>query len=167
MNKTKRTILIIVIILNFINAGLNIYFIIDAFKAMPLNDMGIVYLIYDFISLLGFLASAGCLLYAISGGGRNWQRRNGYYMSAVIISLCMSLFSVSSVLLVVSLFMSDMVWVRPQDDVYFNVEDVNAPKKEPELSESERQRKILKLRELRDKGVIDEEEFKQELMKLL
>lgn len=172
MNRSKRIMLIIVIIVNILSAiGTSIWLAYEI-THMPARgtvsyDGALISIIYDCVSLAGFVASSGCLIYAIADKGNSFRSRNGYYMAAVIISLCMSLFSLSSVLLVISLFMSDMVWVRPVDDVYFEGEDVNAPKKEEKLSETEKERKIAKLRQLRDKGTITEEEFKDELMKLL
>lgn len=173
MNRSKRIMLIIVIIVNILSAiGTSIFLAFEIThmpaRGTPGYEGRLISIIYDCISLAGFVASSGCLAYAISNKGQFFRSRNGYYMSAVIISLCMSLFSLSSVLLVISLFMTDMVWVRPQDDVYFQGEDVNAPPKpEEEMSEAEKERKIARLRQLRDKGTITEEEFKDELMKLL
>lgn len=167
MNKTKRALLIVVIILNIINAGLNIYFAVEDIMHATKTDARLFLIFYYFLEIVGFLASAGCLIYAIMQGGKYFRERRAYYNAAVVISICMSLVSVSSILLIITLFISDMVWVKPHDDVYFSGEDINAPKQDEQLSESEKERKISKLRALRDKGVISEEEFKDELMKLL
>ena len=166
MNNTKRGLLIAVIVLNFLNAALDIYFIVRAFLAGVYTQGTIANLVFDFLEVVGLLTSAGLLIYAISNGGRFFRERNTYYMSAVIISLCSSMFTISSILLLITLFISDIVWVKPIDDVYFGEEEKKEPEKK-EMKEGEKERKIKQLRELRDKGVITEEEFKESLMKLL
>ena len=158
--------LIVVIILNFLNAALNVYFIVNAFLYSKMTQWDIVTIVYDCISVLGFIASSGLLIYSIKDKGLFFNQRSHYYYAAITISICMSLFSVSSVLLVITLFMSDMVWVKPHDDVYFEKKE-EKQKEENKMSDKTRERKIASLRELRDKGLITEEEFKEELFKLL
>lgn len=167
MNRTKRGLLIAAIVLNFLYAGLNIYFIVKDFIYYKPEAIYILSIVYDFIGVAGFLISAGLLIYAISNGGTQFRSRNSYYLAAVTISFFLP-YSLSTILLIISLFISDIVWVKPIDDVYFGDTDVNANKKEEDVvSDKERERKIAKLRELRDNGTITEEEFKDELMKLL
>ena len=75
-------------------------------------------------------------------------------------------FSVPSVLLLITLFIPDIVWVKPHDDVYFS------PKEEVKndgrtFSEQEKARKIEELRRLKAEGKITDEEFNEQLFKLL
>ncbi len=165
MNNTKKGLLIAVIVLNFLNAALDIYLIVRAFLAGVYSQGTIANLVFDFLEVVGLFISAGLLIYAIADNGRFFRERNTYYMSAVIINFCTSTFTVSSILLLITLFISDIVWVKPIDDVYFGEEE-----KKPEtedMKKGEKERKIKELRELRDKGVITEEEFRESLMKLL
>ncbi len=165
MNNTKRGLLIAVIVLNFLNAALDVYFIVRAFLKGVYSQGAIASLIFDFLGVVGLLVSAGLLIYSISNGGRFFRERNTYYMSAVIISFCTSIFTLSSILLLITLFISDIVWVKPIDDVYFGEEEKKPESKE--MKAEEKERKIKELRDLRDKGIITEEEFRESLMKLL
>lgn len=159
MNNTKRVLIIIAIIFNFISACLDIWFVTDLFLYYQLNQWAIVNIIYYFISIFASFAGAGCLIYAIANKGQFFRQRHGYFVTAVIISVCTSFFSVSTVLLLIASWIPDIVWVRPQDDVYFQSEK---PKEDTSKEE-----KIARLRKLRDDGLITEEEFKEELFKLL
>ena len=159
MNKTKRILIIIAIVFNIISACLDIWFVTDLFLYYQLNQWAIVSIIYYFISIFASLAGAGCLIYAIANKGQFFRQRHSYFVTAVIISVCTSFFSVSTILLLISSWIPDIVWVRPQDDVYFKPDE---PKED-----NSKEKKIEKLRKLRDDGIITEEEFKEELFKLL
>ena len=73
-----------------------------------------------------------------------------------MISLIINLFSLSSILLIVSMFVSDWVWVKPTGEKE-TVVDITPSKEE----------KIAVLREQLAKGEISEEEFDKKLMELL
>lgn len=168
MNKTKRILIICAIVLNFLYAALNIFFIVRYFMAAGFEGATLFFLIYDFFGVAGFLINSGLLWYAIAHKGQLFRQRNNFYMAAVIISVLIDLFSVATILLIITLFLSDWVWVKPQDDEYFSGKDVNAPNQEQKsMSEAEKTKKIAKLRELKESGKISEAEFKDELMKLL
>ena len=77
---------------------------------------------------------------------------------ALIISIIVNLLSISSILLVASMFVSDWVWIKPEKDK--NVIDVTP---EP-LSKEE---KIAELRKKKEDGLISEEQFQEELVNLL
>ncbi len=169
MNNTKRALIICAIVTCFLSAATNLFFLI---RGVVLNwEVGfssyeIFSIVYEALRMAALLVSAGLLIYSISNKGQLFNSRRSYYMAGVIICVCISLFSVPSILLVISLFQSDMVWVKPVDDVYFG-EEKKEEKPEKELSDKERERKIANLRKLRDNGDITEEEFKEELLKLL
>lgn len=168
MNKTKRILIICAIVLNFLYAAMDIYFIVRYFMAAGLDGPTLFFLIYDFFGVAGYLVNSGLLWYAIAHKGQLFRQRNNFYMAAVIISVLINLFSVSTILLIITLFLSDWVWVKPQDDDYFSGKDVNAPNQETKsMSDAEKTKKIAKLRELKESGKISESEFKDELMKLL
>lgn len=164
MNKTKRILIIVAIVLNFISCALNLYLGI-LFLLPPITSINIFYAIYQFLGVLAYVATSVLLLYSISNGGKNFKRRYNCYMTAVILSFLLNLFSVSSILLFITLFLPDIVWVKPHDDVYFVKED--EVKDEKTMSEREKERKIAALRKLKEEGKITEEEFKEELFKLL
>lgn len=161
MNKTKRALIITAIVLNFCSIALNLYIAITYFMVKPLNTYDIFLGVYELLGVIAYLVASGFLIYSIANKGIYFRQRNGYYMTAVTMTLILNLFSVSSVLLVITLFLSDWVWVRPQDDVYFTVE------KEEKSETAERDRKIAELRKLKEEGKITEEEFNEQLFKLL
>lgn len=166
MNKTKRNLLIAVIVLDFLNAAAYITLASCYLALGNIAGYTLYSVIYWFLSAAGFLTSAGLLIYAIAGKGEMFRVRSGYYYAAIIISLCLGTVSIPSILLLVTLFMSDTVWVKPHDDVYF------AKPQEPEpqntdKEEKQRERKIAELRKLKENGIITDEEFKQKLMELL
>ena len=78
-------------------------------------------------------------------------------MSALIISIIINLLSISSILLVISMFVSDWVWIKEDKDK--NV--IIMPQ------ENSKEEKIAALRAKRDRGEITNEEFQEELTKLL
>ena len=82
------------------------------------------------------------------------------YMTALVLSIILNLFSVTTVLLVITMFLSDWVWIKPEKDKKFE----NNVERFKELSKEER---IAKLRVRHDNGEISDEEFQEELTKLL
>ncbi len=166
MNKSKRLLLIAVIVLNFINAASNIGFAIYRLVLGDIMGYSLFSVIYDFISAAAFLTSAGLLIYAIAGKGEFFRARSAYYYAAITITLCLGLVSIPSILLIVTLFMSDMIWVKPHDDVYFGHSE-NIEQQPKGMSDKEKERKIAELRKLKENGIITDEEFKEKLMELL
>ena len=168
MNSTKRGLIITAIVMNFVSIALNIYLAIRGILNLienPYEAMIWMYVIYKIIGIFAYIATAGLLIYTIADNGVHFRSRNGYYMTAVFLSFILNLFSVSSVLLLITLFISDWVWVKPQDDVYF--EKDNHEGESPESKEREKARKIEVLRKLKEEGKITEEEFNEQLFKLL
>ena len=162
MNNTKRWLLIVVIICNFLNAALDIFLVVRTLMFAELNQYTIFVLVTDFLSIAGLLISAGFLIYAIAQRGRFFNSRRTYYLVAVTINLFMSLFTLSSLLLIISLFISDIVWVKPIDDVYFTPDD--DPQEPPKKN---KESEIAALRKRLERGEISEAEFKDELLRLL
>lgn len=169
MNKTKRGLIIAAIVMNFLSIALNVYITVRGILTLienPYEALVWAYVIYQILGVFAYIATAGLLIYSIADKGLHFRQRNGYYMSAVILSVFLNLFSVSSVLLLITLFMSDWVWVKPQDDVYFEKEE-KREEKSTEAKDRERARKIDALRKLKEEGKITEEEFNEQLFKLL
>lgn len=171
MNKTKRTLIIVVIVLNLLSIALNAYLMamsIIALVKTPYEALLWFNVIYTGLGIIAYIASVGLLWYSIAHDGNFFRQRSNYYMTAVILTLILDTFSIPSILLLITLFMTDMVWVKPIDDVYFKkTETKDVPKQEKTMSDKDRERKIAELRELKNQGLITDEEFNEQLFKLL
>lgn len=133
------------------------------------SHLSLEYIIYDFIDIAGQLSIIVLLTIAIWGNGKYFSSRYSLFAAAVSISICTNTFSITTLLLLIAFFTKDYVTVKPIDDVYFgkdeNTEQVDD--KTEVVSENNLEKKIARLREKLDRGEITEEEFKDELMKLL
>lgn len=161
MNTTKKWLIIVAIIFNFVDVAWEIYSLVNWFKTDPALRSPVFYVVYDFIVIACCIAVAVLLIMAIWGNGKLFRQRYGYYMTALVISIIVNLLSVSSVLLIITMFISDWVWIKPDKEksvkVGDNVEVINETKAE----------KITRLKKMRAEGKISEEEYNEELMKLL
>lgn len=161
MNNTKKWLIIVAIFFNFVSAGWNIYSIVHWFMLDPSIRSSVFYLIFDFITVACCIAVAVLLIMAIWKNGTLFRQRYGYYITALVISIIVNLLSVSSILLIITMFMSDWVWIKPEKekkvDVWDNVEVITKSRDE----------KIAELRKLKEEGKITEQEFQEELLKLL
>lgn len=158
MNKTKFWLILVAIIFSFASIGWDIYDIVKFFMTEPQNRVSTFYLVYYFIEIFALLSVAVLLTLSIWGNGRKFRQRYGYYMTALVISIIISLFSVTSILLIISMFISDWVWEKPKEP-FTNEKVVN-------ISDT-REEKIAKLRRKRENGELTEEQFQEEIMKLL
>lgn len=156
MNKTKKYLIIVAIIFNFVTVAWDIYDIVAYFLLEPQNRPAVFYLIFSFIEIFASIAVAVLLIMAIWKNGVLFRQRYGYYMTALVISIIISLFSVSTILLIITMFISDWVWERPEkeDKVFVSPEE-------------NKEEKIAKLRQRYANGEISSSEFEEELMKLL
>lgn len=158
MNSTKKWLIITAILFNFVSIGWNIFYIVNWFKY---KASSVFYLIWYFITIACCIAVIVLLSMAIWRNGKLFRSRYGYYMTALVISIIVNLLSVSSVLLIISMFVSDWVWITPKkydSKVEIDEKTVVIKNKEEE---------IARLRKLKDEGKISEEEFQERLMKLL
>ena len=80
-------------------------------------------------------------------------------MTALVISVITNLTSVSTILLVVTMFISDWTWIKPTDEARSGTEDVVIIPSKQEI--------IANLRQQKERGEITEEQFQEEIMKLL
>ena len=157
MNKTKFWLILTAIILSFSSIAWDIYDIVMFFLTDHQKRVSTFYLVYYFIEIFALLTVAVLLTISIWNKGKHFRARYRYYMTALVLSIIISLFSVSSILLIISMFVSDWVWTKEDklnDDKVVNISDT-------------REEKIAKLRRKRDNGEISEEEFQQEIIKLL
>lgn len=161
MNTTKKWLIIVAIIFNFVSIGWDIYDIVSWFMLSPEVRPPVFYVVYDFITIACCLAVAVLLIMAIWRNGKLFRQRYGYYMTALVISIIVNLLSVSSVLLIITMFISDWVWIKPDKEDKVNIDD------KTEVITGNKEEKIARLRRLKEEGKISEEEFQNELMKLL
>ena len=158
MNSTKKWLIITAILFNFVSIGWNIFYIVNWFKY---KDSSVFYLIWYFITIACCIAVIVLLSMAIWRNGKLFRTRYGYYMTALVISIIVNLLSVSSVLLIISMFVSDWVWITPKKD------DSKVEIDEKTVVIKNKEEEIARLRKLKDEGKISEEEFQERLMKLL
>lgn len=160
MNTTKKWLIIVAIIFNFVEIAWDIYAIVDWFQTDPEVRSSVFYVVFTFITIACCIAIIVLLTMAIWKNGALFRQRYGYYMTALVLSIIVNLLSVSSILLIITMFISDWVWIKPDKDttkVGDNVEVINESKED----------KIAKLRKLKEEGKITEEQFQEELMKIL
>ncbi len=161
MNSTKKYLIIAAIITSILGIAYDIYDIVMWFLAEPAYRSSTFYLVFAFLEIAASIAVVVLLTLAIWKNGVLFRQRYGYYMTALVLSIIFNLFSVTSILLIITMFISDWVWIKPEKDkstqVGDNVEIINESKEE----------KIARLRKMKEEGVISEEEFEKELLKLL
>ena len=170
MNKTKYALIIAAIVLSICSIAFNVYMLIEYFisaiKAGAITSTAIFFGIYEILGIIAYLVATGLLIYSIAGKGRHFRGRNMYFMSAFFMIVILNTFSVPSVLLLITLFIPDIVWVKPHDDVYFSPKE-EVKNDDRTFSEKEKARKIEELRRLKAEGKITDEEFNEQLFKLL
>lgn len=159
MNKTKKYLIIFAIIFSFVDIAWQIYDIVRFFMTKPELRSPVFYVVLNFITIAQCITVAVLLILAIWKNGTLFKQRYGYYMTALMLSIIINLFSISSILLVVTMFISDWVWVkqtpRPEETVIEVKKEVI------------REGRIAELRKKRDAGEITEEEFQEQLLELL
>lgn len=158
MNKTKFWLILFAIIFSFASIAWDIYDIVIYFTQEPQNRVAVFYLVFYFIDIFALIAVAVLLTMAIWKNGKLFRQRHRYYMIALMISIIVSLFSITSILLIISMFVSDMVWINP---------DKEKPNQKVVSISDSREETIAKLRRKRENGEITEEQFQEEIMKLL
>lgn len=160
MNQTKKVLIIVAIIFSFFDVGWDIYDIVTFFQTDPALRGAVFYLVYTFISMFASLAIAILLILAIWKNGKLFRQRYGMYMTALVMSIILNLFSVTTILLVITMFLSDWVWIKPEKDKKFE-------HNEKMFDQLTKEEKIAKLRVKHDNGELTDEEFQEELTKLL
>ncbi|MBP3344613.1 MAG: SHOCT domain-containing protein [Clostridia bacterium] len=158
MNKTKKILIILAAVFAILEIGWNIYDIVMFFMAKPIDRQPIFYLIYDFILMGVNITIATLLILSIWKNGSLFRARYGMYMTALVLSIIFSTLSITSILLIVTMFISDWVWIKPKNEEKYHKEDIVFESKED---------KIARLRDMKERGELTEEQFQEELMKLL
>lgn len=157
MNKTKFILIILAIIFAFGDVGYGIYDVVMYFMTEPQNRAPIFYGIYAIIAILVSVAVIVMLIMSIWGNGKLFRQRYGLYMTALMLSVVVNLTSLTTIFLICTMFISDWVWVKPKDEQIYH----------KEIQEPSKEERIAQLREMKENGLISEEEFQEEIMKLL
>jgi uncharacterized membrane protein len=157
MNKTKKYLIITAIIFSFFDVGWQIYNIVQYFSTSVQHRSPVFYVILDFLTIATSLVVGVLLILAIWKNGTLFRYRYGYYMTALMLSIVINLFSVTSILLIITMFISDWVWEKPAQ---------GKEEKVVEIKQS-REEKIATLRLQLEKGEITQEEFDQKLLEIL
>ena len=161
MNNKKKYLIILSIIFTLASIAYNIYGIVIWFMTASDNRRALFYLIFDFISIASLIAVVVLLILAIWGNGKYFRQRYGYYMTALVLSIIMDTLSVGTILLIITMFISDWEWIKPDKDDKVIIDD------KTQVITKSREEKIKELKEMKARGEISEEEFQTRLMDLL
>lgn len=166
MNKTKKWLLIFATIFVILGIGYDIFYIVSYFMSPVSARPALFYLIFEFITLGFMISVAVMMIFVLWGNGKHFRERYRYFVTSLIISVCLNLFSVSTVLMIISIYFNDSVFIMPerkmQDQAEKDVVDIT-----PEGVPSEKEMKIEALRNMLKEGKITQQQFEEELMKLL
>lgn len=116
-------------------------------------------IIYVVISFAVGLVGSILLLFSIRQKGKYFRTSHGCYLAGfIIIVICGGY--LPWILLFISMFVSDVVVInRPSE--------VRQEERKEEQAYEEKKRKIEELKQMRDSGLITEEEYKQKLFEIL
>ena len=160
MNKTKKVLIILSIIFAIADIGWSIYDVVQYFMTPSKDRAPIFNAIYSILLIGVCIAIVVLLIMSIWKNGKLFRQRYGLYMTALVLSVIVNLLSISTILLVVTMFISDWVWVKPKDEaIYHKVDSPNSSEHKQEI--------VKRLKEMKDNGEITEEQFQEEIMKLL
>lgn len=167
MNKTKRNLILSAAIINLINMVANLIIaIIYLVNPELYAELG-VYLVvisyysiyFVFVEVVAGIIGSICLMCAVRKGGKYFRRSQSYYITGLIIIILAGGW-IPWILLLISMFIPDIIVMNTPVEIR---REERAEDKENE----EKKRKIEELRKLKEEGAITEEEFNNELMKLL
>lgn len=159
MNKTKKILILIAIIFSFVDIGWQIYNIVDFFMTASALRAPVFYVVLNFITIFAHVAVAVLLIMAIWKNGELFRSRYGLYMSALVLSIIIDLLSITTILLVITMFISDWTWEKPKGEPDETIIEI--------INENDKEAKIARLRQLRASGQITEEEFQKQLFDLI
>lgn len=161
MNNKKKYLIILSIIFTLASIAYEIYYVVNWFMLEPQYRSSTFYLVFSFLTIASLIAVVVLLTMAIWGNGKYFRQRYGYYMTALVISIIMDTLSVGTILLIVTMFLSDWEWIKPDIDDKVIIDD------KTEVITKSREEKIKELQEMKARGEISEEEFQRRLMDLL
>ena len=157
MNNTKKILIILAIVFAFGDIAWKTYYVVNYFMKPVEDRVALFYAVFEMIDIVAVIVEIVLLSMAIWANGKYFNSRYGRYVAACMLAFVTNTLSVSTVLLVISLFMPNIVWVRENEAVAPGVEIINETKEE----------KIMKLRKQKEEGKITQEEFEKEIADLL
>ena len=155
MNNTKKILVILAIVFALGDLAWKIYYVVNYFMAPIQNRPSMVYVVFGFIEIFAIIGEMTLLSMAIWGNGKYFSQRYNLYISAFMIAVIINLLSISTALLVASLFVSNTVLIKDKEEP------------QVEIIEESKEDKIKKLREKLERGEMSQEEFEKEIMELL
>ena len=184
MNKTKRNLILAAGIVGLVVATLeilsssmmyifadeiNLWFqkTFEADYAIVDSTISFTYtLITSLIPYIGSVVGSIFLIYSVREKGKYFRTSRGLYLAGVIISIICGDF-ISWLLLLISMFISDVVVINSASEVRRQEQEERKEEKLKEQAYEEKKRKIEDLKQLRDNGVLTEEEYKEKLFEIL
>lgn len=157
MNKTKQILIILAIVLALGDLAWSVYYVTTYFMLPSADRVSLFYVIFEFIDIVAIIAEMVLLSLAVWGNGKYFVARHGFYVTAFMIAVIFNLLSISTVLLIVSMFISNMVVAKESEEIAPGVEVIEETKEE----------KIKRLRKNRDDGKISQEEFEKQMADLI
>ena len=157
MNKTKQILIILSIVLALGDLAWSIYYVATYFMLPASDRVSLFYVIFEFIDIVAIIAEMVLLSLAVWGNGKYFVARHGLYVTAFMIAVIFNLLSISTVLLIVSMFVSNVAVAKETEEIAPGVEVIEETKEE----------KIIRLRKNRDDGKISQEEFEKQMAELL
>ena len=179
MSKERRGMVLVSIILSFITAGIVLIVGIVGkvnvdiiYNTLVKWEEEIAYinpevvanalLILSIVTVVLICCGNALLFVSIANKGKNFKQRKNIFVAGAVLVILTGITNIYSILLLVVLFSKD----EPQ-----KVNVINAyaqPKQEQPKDDMERlKEKIIELKQLRDQGIITEEEYQKMLTKLI
>ena len=167
MNKTKKNLILSAAIINLINMVANLIIVIIYCVDPELYANLGVYLVvisyysiyFVFVEVVAGIIGSICLMYAVRKNGKYFRRSQSYYIAGLIIIILAGGW-IPWILLLISMFIPDVIIMNTPVEI-------RREERTEDRANEEKKRKIEELRKLKEDGVITEEEFNNELMKLL
>ena len=167
MNRTKRNLILSSAIINLINMVANlIVAIVYCVNPEVYAELGVYLVIisyysiyFIFVEVVAGIIGSICLMYAVRKGGKYFRQSQAYYIAGLIIIIFAGGW-IPWILLFISMFIPDIIVMNTPIEI--RREEIREEKEH-----DEKKRKIEELRKLKEEGIISEEEFNNELMKLL
>lgn len=174
MNKSKRNLIIASAIINLISITANLVMSIMLYLneefAMFYSEYYYVTsfttnLYYNIFSFLIGLVASILLLYSVREKGRYFRSSQGLFIGGlVIIVFCGGYLAW---LLFISMFIPDVIIMNSKSEIRREEKNEKFSENKKEEAYEAKKRKIEELKQLRDNGVITEEEYKQRLFEIL
>lgn len=188
MNQTKRKIILASGILSLISAGIAViagvillsyfnlvkellydYFMTMGYIAMSSVRAVLIMAIAEiFISGIGSALAGGFLLGSIRNGGKSFSKSRRLYITGAVFTILSGVASIASILLYISMAIKEEQVVR-EFSINTNQNGLVEPisEEKEETVKKDVKEKISRLRKLKEEGIISEEEFNDQIMKLL